>query len=61
MAETVDGGAPGVDPTERLLRRLVAVAAAQLDMPSDRVVEALLVAELVARNALRYLTGDRRR
>ena len=28
------------------------------DMPSDRVVEALLVAELVARNALRYLTGD---
>jgi serine/threonine-protein kinase RsbW len=56
--ETVDGGAPGIDPTERLLRRLVAVAAAQLDMPSDRVVEALLVAELVARNSLRYLTGD---
>jgi len=56
--ETVDGGAPGIDPAERLLRRLVAVVAAQLDMPSDRVVEVLLVAELVARNSLRYLTGD---
>lgn len=58
QTETVDGGAPGIDPTERLLRRLVAVVAAQLDLPSDRVIEALLVAELVARNALRYLTGD---
>jgi len=56
--ETVDGAAPGIDPTERLLRRLVAVVAAQLDLPSDRVVEALLVAELVARNGLRYLNGD---
>lgn len=56
--ETVDGGAPGIDPAERLLRRMVAVAAAQLDMPSDRVVEALLVAELVARNSLRYLAGE---
>lgn len=56
--ETVDGAVPGTDPTERLLRRLVAVVAAQLDLPSDRVIEALLVAELVARNALRYLTGD---
>jgi len=56
--ETVDGAAPGIDPTERLLRRLVAVVAAQLDLPSDRVVEALLIAELVARNALRHLTGD---
>ncbi len=58
VAETVDGAVPGIDPTERMVRRLVAVVAAQLDMPSDRVVEALLVAELVARNALRYLTGD---
>ena len=57
-AETVDGGLPGVDPTERMVRRLVAVVAAQRDMPSDRLVETLLVAELVARNALRYLTGD---
>ena len=55
---TVDGSLPGLDPTERLLRRLVGVVAAQLDLPSDRVVEALLVAELVARNALRYLVGD---
>ena len=39
--------------------RLVAVVAAQNDMPSDRVVEALLLAELVARNALRHLIGDR--
>ena len=59
VAETVDGAVPGVDPAERLIRRLVAVVAAQRDMPSDRVVEALLVAELVARNALRYLIGDR--
>lgn len=56
--ETVDGAAPGVEPAERLLRRLVAVVAAQADLASDRVVEALLVAELVARNTLRYLTGD---
>lgn len=56
--DTVDGGAPGIHPTERVLRRLVAVVAAQLDLPSDRVVEALLVAELVARSGLRYLTGD---
>ena len=59
VAETVDGAVPGVDPTERMVRRLVAVVAAQRDMPSDRLVETLLVAELVARNALRYLTGDR--
>lgn len=56
--EMVDGAIPGVEPAERILRRLVAMVAAQLDMPSDRVVEALLVAELVARNALRYITGD---
>ena len=56
--ETVDGAAPGAEPAERILRRIVAVVAAQQDMPSDRMVEALLVAELVARNALRYLVGD---
>jgi serine/threonine-protein kinase RsbW len=61
MAETVDGGVPGVEPTERVLRRVVAVVAAQRDMPSDRLVEALLVAELVARNALRFLSGDQAR
>lgn len=56
---TVDGAIPGVEPAERVLRRLVAVVAAQADMPSDRLMEALLVAELVARYGLRYLTGER--
>jgi serine/threonine-protein kinase RsbW len=55
---TVDGAAPGIDPAERILRRLVAVVAAQRDMSSERVMEGLLLAELVARNALRYLTGE---
>jgi len=55
----VDGAAPGVEPAERILRRLVAVVAAQRDMSSERVMEGLLLAELVARNALRYLIGDR--
>jgi len=54
----VDGALPGVEPAERILRRLVAVVAAQRDMSSERVMEGLLLAELVARNALRYLTGD---
>lgn len=45
----------GADPSERILRRLVAVVAAQADMPTDRMVEALLVAELVARHGLRHL------
>lgn len=56
---TVDGGAPGVEPAERILRRLVAVVAAQRDMSSERVMEGLLLSELVARNALRFLVGDR--
>lgn len=47
-----------VDQSERILRRLVAVVAAQADMPTDRMVEALLVAELVARHGLRRLIGD---
>ncbi len=55
----VDGAAPGVEPAERILRRLVAVVAAQRDMSSERVMEGLLLAELVARNALRYLIGDK--
>jgi serine/threonine-protein kinase RsbW len=54
----VDGLAPGIEPAERILRRLVAVVAAQRDMSSERVMEGLLLAELVARNALRYLVGD---
>jgi len=56
---TVDGAVPGVEPAERVLRRLVAVVAAQADMPSDRLMEGLLVAELVARYGLRYLVGER--
>jgi len=52
-------GAPGIEPAERILRRLVAVVAAQLDMSTERVMEGLLLAELVARNALRHLVGDR--
>jgi serine/threonine-protein kinase RsbW len=58
QAETVDGAIVGVDPAERIMRRLVAIVAAQADMTTERVVEALLVAELVARNALRHLIGD---
>jgi serine/threonine-protein kinase RsbW len=57
-APAVDGAVPGVEPAERILRRLVAVVAAQRDMSSERVMEGLLLAELVARNALRYLIGD---
>ena len=57
--QTVDGAVPGAQPVERILRRLVAVVAAQADMPVDRVMEALLVAELAATNALRRLVGDR--
>ena len=56
--QTVDGAIPGAQPAERILRRLVAVVAAQADMPVDRVMEALLMAELVATNALRRLVGD---
>jgi len=48
----------GVDPSERILRRLVAVAAAQAELPTDRLVEALLVAELLARHGLRHLVGE---
>ena len=36
----------------------MAVVAAQRDMSTERVMEGLLLAELVARNALRYLIGD---
>lgn len=57
--QPVVDGAPGIEPAERILRRLVAVVAAQLDMSTERVMEGLLLAELVARNALRHLVGDR--
>ncbi len=55
---TVDGAVPGVAPAERILRRVVAVVAAQVDMSIERVMESLLVVELVARHGLRYLIGD---
>lgn len=50
-----DAAVAGLDPSERILRRLVAVVAAQADMPTDRMAEALLVAELVARHGLDHL------
>ena len=37
---------------------MVAVVAAQVDLSVDRIMEALLVVELVARHGLRYLVGD---
>src|SRR3954447_25802601 len=49
------GGAAG----ERVARRLVAVVAAQSDLPSDRIVESLLAVELAARHAPSYLQGQR--
>lgn len=57
-AATVDGAVPGLQPAERVLRRVVSVVAAQVDMSVERVMEALLVVELVARHGLRYLVGD---
>ena len=50
---------PDAAPAERIARRLVAVIAAQTDMPSDRLIESLLAVELAARHAPRYLAGDR--
>jgi serine/threonine-protein kinase RsbW len=44
---------------EHVLRRLVAMAAAQLDLPPDRIMEAQLVAELIARHASAQLSGER--
>lgn len=46
-------------PVERIARRIVAVIAAQVDMPSDRLVESLLAVELAARHSRRYLVGKR--
>lgn len=57
-AATVDGAVPGLQPAERVLRRVAAVVGAQVDMSVERVMEALLVVELVARHGLRYLVGE---
>lgn len=48
---------PDAAPAERIARRVVAVIAAQTDMPSDRLVESLLVVELAARHSRHYLVG----
>ena len=58
-AAAMNGVTPAERPSERILRRLVAVVAAQADLPVDRMMEALLVAELVARHGLPRLVGDR--
>jgi len=50
---------PATAPLERIARRIVAVIAAQADMPVDRLVESLLAVELAARHAPAYLRGDR--
>jgi len=61
---------PGPDPerfehadtsgavAEQVVRRLVAMAAAQADMPPARVTEALLAAELIVRHVPEKVTGD---
>ena len=49
---------PDAAPAERIARRVVAVIAAQTDMPSDRLVESLLVVELAARHSRHYLVGE---
>lgn len=51
------GSRAQLEPVERIVRRITAVVAAQADMPSDRLVEALLVAELAARHAPAHLEG----
>jgi len=57
---SLNGSAPATAaPLERIARRLVAVIAAQVDMPIDRIVESLLTVELAARHAPAYLLGNR--
>jgi serine/threonine-protein kinase RsbW len=51
--------AAGAAPLERVARRIVAVVAAQADLPSDRIVESLLAVELAARHAPSYVDGAR--
>jgi serine/threonine-protein kinase RsbW len=43
---------------ERVVRRLVALACAQADLPPASVTEALLAAELVTRHAADHIVGD---
>lgn len=44
---------------EHVVRRLVAMVAAEADLPPARVTEALLAAELIVRHAPERITGDR--
>lgn len=53
------GLAPKAGSLAHVVRRLVAMVAAQADMTPDRITEALLVAELVVSNACEELLGDR--
>jgi anti-sigma regulatory factor (Ser/Thr protein kinase) len=56
---SLNGSAPiGAAPLERVARRIVAVVAAQADLPSDRLVESLLAVELAARHAPTYVQGE---
>lgn len=43
---------------EQVVRRLVALAAAQVDVPTARVTEVLLAAEMIARHAVHHVTVD---
>ena len=49
------------DAVERVVRRLVAVIAAQGEMSSERIVEGLLVAELVTKHAFEQLVEEQAR
>lgn len=55
----VTGVRPQLGPCERVVRRLIAVVSAQADMPVDRMMDALLVSELVGRHVPQYLVGPR--
>lgn len=56
--ERLEGAKTSGAIAEHVVRRLVAMAAAQADMPPARVTEALLAAELIARHAPGKVTGD---
>lgn len=55
--ELLEGNLAGRSIVEHVVRRLVAMAAAQADLPPGRVTEALLAAELIARHATAKVTG----
>jgi serine/threonine-protein kinase RsbW len=60
LAEPADGAGPGGRPlTERVARRVVAIVAAQSELPPSRITEALLVTELVVRHVGAHQIGPR--